>query len=237
MKKKKKDLTPAERAALQEEKDRIFYRRVHKLLTGFLRFAFRLKPTGVEENLPPEGACLICANHISAADFISVAAVCRRRVCFLAKKELFAIPIVGWLMRRLGAVRVDRGAADVGAIRKMLALLEAGEAVSVFPQGHRYKGKNPADTPIKDGAGMLAVRAGCPVVPVCIKVKKERYALFRRVDVIYGAPIPPEELIDPALTGRDAYRAASRKIFDRICALGGYEPTAKESKQETENPQ
>lgn len=235
--KNKKKLTAAERAARQEEKDRVFYLRVHKLLTGFLRFVMRLKPTGVEENLPAEGACLICANHLSAVDFISVAAVCRRRVRFLAKIELFRIPVIGWLMRRLGAVSVDRGGSDVGAIRKMLALLEAGEAVSVFPQGHRYKGKNPADTPIKDGAGMLAVRAGCPVVPVCIKVKKERYALFRRVDVIYGAPIPPEELIDPALTGRDAYRAASRKIFDRICALGGYEPTAKEPKQETENPQ
>ncbi len=235
--KNKKKLTAAERAARQEEKDRVFYRRAHKILTGFLRFAMRLRPVGAAENLPAEGACLICANHISAVDFISVAAVCRRRVRFLAKIELFRIPVIGWLMRRLGAVSVDRGGADVGAIRKMLSLLEAGEAVSVFPQGHRFKGENPADTPIKDGAGMLALRAGCPVIPVCIKVKKQRYALFRRVDVIYGAPISPEELADPALTGRDAYRAASRIIFDRICALGGYEPTGGKEEKETENPQ
>ncbi len=231
---KKKKLTPAERAARQEEKDRKFYRRAHKLLTGFLRFVMRLKPQGVEENLPPEGGCLICANHIAAVDFISVAAVCRRRVRFLAKIELFRIPIVGWLMSRLGAFSVDRGGSDVAAIRKMLALVEEGEAVALFPQGHRFKGKNPADTPIKDGAGMVAVRARVPVIPVCIKVKKQKYALFRRVEVIYGTPISPEELVDPTLTGREAYRAASQRIFDRICALGGYVPTEnKESETET----
>ena len=216
----------AKKKLTAEERDRRFYRRAHRLLAGFFRFVLRLRATGAE-NLPKEGGCLICSNHISAADAIAIGAVTARQVRFLAKKELFSVPVIGWFVRRLGAFSVDRGASDVAAIKKIISVASAGEVVSIFPQGHRYAGENPADTPIKSGAGMVALRASCPVVPVAIKTKRQRYALFRRVELIFGEPIPADKLCSAELSGKAAYTAASETIFSAICALGGWEKTGK----------
>ena len=70
---------------------------------------------------------------------------------------------------------------------------------------------------------MVALRAECPVVPVAVRTKRQRYALFRRVELIFGAPIPPSELCPEGLSGREAYAAASERIFSAICTLGGWE--------------
>ena len=221
-----------EKERMREEKDRVFYRRAHRILAGFFRFTLRLRATGTE-HLPKEGGCLICSNHISAFDAIAIGAVTSRQPRFLAKKELFSVPVIGWLVRRLGAFSVDRGASDVAAIRKIISVAANGEVVSIFPEGHRYAGENPADTPIKSGAGMVALRAACPVVPVAIRTKRQRYAFFRRVEMIFGEPISPDMLCPEGLSGKEAYEAASETIFSAICKLGGWEkssPTAEEKK-------
>ena len=214
---KKKKLT-------QEEKDRRFYRRAWAILAGFFRFVMRLRATGAE-NVPAEGGHVLCINHVAAVDVISVAAVCPRQLRYLAKKELFRVPLIGWLVRRLGACPLDRGGSDVAAIKKTVSLASSGELVAIFPQGHRFPGKNPADTPIKNGAGMIAFRSGCDVIPVCLRMKKQRYALFRRVEVIFGKPIAHAELFPDREGNSQAYAAASRRIFDEICRLGGFAPS------------
>lgn len=224
----KERLTPEQKRAAREERDRVFYRRAHRALAGFFRAFLRVHAVGVE-NLPEEGGCLVCSNHISAMDAIAIAAVCRRQVRFLAKKELFSVPVIGWFIRRLGAFSVDRGASDVAAIKKIISVASGGEVVSIFPQGHRHPGKNPADTPIKSGAGMVALRAACPVIPVAVKTKRQRYALFRRVELVFGAPIPVTDLCPEGLSGKEAYATASETIFSAICALGGWEKSTKEA--------
>ena len=224
----KKKLSPEEKRRAREARDRVFYRRAHRALAGFFRVFLRVHATGVE-NLPEAGGCLVCSNHISAMDAIAIAAVCPRQIRFLAKKELFRVPLIGWFIRRLGAFSVDRGASDVAAIKKIIAVAEEGEVVSIFPQGHRYAGMNPADTPIKSGAGMVALRAGCPVLPVAVKTKRQRYTLFRRVELVFGTPIPVADLCDAELSGKEAYAAASATIFREICTLGGWEASQKEA--------
>ncbi|MBQ8858900.1 MAG: 1-acyl-sn-glycerol-3-phosphate acyltransferase [Clostridia bacterium] len=216
--------TSKKRKLTQEEKDHRFYRRAWRLLAGFFRFILSLRPRG-QENVPSEGGAILCINHIAAVDAISVAACCPRQLRYLAKKELFGVPVLGWLIRRLGATPLDRGGSDVAALKKTVALAANGELTAVFPQGHRQPGKNPADTPIRNGAGMIAFRAKTSVVPVCLKMKKQRYALFRRVEVIFGKPISYEELFPNGEGGTDAYAAASRRIFDEICKLGGFLPS------------
>lgn len=206
------------------EKDKRFYRRAHRALAGFFRFVLNVKVIG-RENFPREGGCLVCLNHVGAADVIAASAVCSRQLRYLAKKELFKVPVIGWLIRRLGACPLDRGGSDVAAIRKSISLVEEGEMVALFPQGHRQPGKSPIDTPIRSGAGMIAHRAKCPILPVCIRMKKMRYAPFRRIEVIVGELIPYEELgLEEG--GRDAYEAATARVFREICRLGGF-PTEK----------
>lgn len=64
----------------------------------------------------------------------------------MAKKELFSIPFIGWLIRTMGAFPVDRAAMDVSAVKKGIKLLESGEMVGIFPQGTRCDGVHPATT-------------------------------------------------------------------------------------------
>ena len=103
-------------------------------------------------------------------------------------------------------------------------MAESGELVAIFPQGTRHGGENPADTEIKNGAGMIVYRSHVPAIPVCIKMKKNKYSLFRRIDVIVGDPIKYEDF-GFSDGGSDEYASASKKIFSEICALGGFVST------------
>lgn len=211
------------RAAAKDRRDRRFYMFARFVMRLVFGWPLRVHIHG-QENLPASGSYLLCLNHVSAIDPMVACLAVPRRIRFLAKRELFRIPLVGFLIRHLGACPVDRGGSDVGALRRMIALARDGEVVAVFPQGHRQKGKNPADTPVHDGAGMIACHADCPIVPVCIKMKKQRYALLRRTDIFIGAPIPAEA----EGTGRGAYHALVRRAFGEVCRLGDFLPVGTE---------
>jgi 1-acyl-sn-glycerol-3-phosphate acyltransferase len=159
------------------------------------------------------------------------AAVSRRQPHFMGKKELFRIPLLGGLLRTLGAYPVDR-TGDVGAIKTSLALLEQGNCVGIFPQGTRCAGKTPRESAdkVKNGAGLLCDKTHVSVLPVCLKTKNNRLKIFRRVELIFGEPIPYEMLSEQAgneavsdtttAHGRQAvYARISHAIFERICAL------------------
>ncbi len=203
-----------------------FYRFMYTLLAWFFRTILRVSVEGLE-NIPEKGGAVLCSNHIAIRDVFVIAAPLDRQPRFLAKKELFRVPILAPLIRALGATPLDRGGMDVGAIRKSIELAESGEIVTVFPQGHRFPKVNPADTSVKHGAGMIAYRAGVPMIPVCIKVKNEHYVPFRKVRLIIGKPISHEEA---GLTegNTEAYKRATEYVFLAACRLGGYEKTSGE---------
>ena len=194
------------------------YMRLYALLAPVFRWFMRLHPIGLE-NLPKQGGVIICANHISAMDVFCIAAVYPRHVKFIAKKELFSIPVIGWLIKALGAIKIDRGGNDISAIRTAINEAKNGFPVAIFPQGHRYPGVNPATTPKKNGAAMIAYHSECPVVPVAINTKGGKFGLFKRIDVVFGNIIPYSDL---GFTdgGRTEYEYATEKIFDEILKLG-----------------
>ena len=201
-----------------------FGRVAHALLAPLARFLLRVRVHG-RENIPKEGGAVVAINHISFLDAIAISASFpgARMPRYLAKAELFRIPVLASFIRALGAIPLDRGKSDVGAVRQAIEVAEGGELLGLFPQGTRQKGKNPADTPIKSGVAMIAARAKCPILPVCIRIKRMRYALLRRVDVIIGKPILPETL--GLLEEAPNYREAAEAAFREICALGGYTPS------------
>ena len=137
------------------------------------------------------------------------------------KNELFRIPILAPIIRSLGAIPVDRGGSDVKAIRRSIDTIKNGDLFAVFPQGHRYPKTNPADTPIKNGIGLIAHRAQAAVIPVCIKIKNQKYRLFRRTNVLIGKPISIGKL-GLHKGGNEAYAAAAKIAFDELCELGGF---------------
>ena len=193
------------------------YMKLHLVLAPIIKFFLRVHPHGAEK-IPKDGAILICSNHIAIRDVFVLAVSAKRQIKFIAKKELFDVPLLGRLIKALGAVPVDRGGADVGVIRTSVSLLEKGDIVSVFPQGHRNPGVDPAKTEVKNGAAMIAYRSGADVLPVFINVKKHKYGFFKRVDVYFGDVIGNSEL-GFKNGGSEEYREAGVKIFAGIVAL------------------
>ena len=200
-------------------KDPKSYTFMRALLGGIVRLIFRVKVIGAE-NIPDDGA-LICANHIAIRDVFLIAATYPRLIRFIAKKGIFKVPVIGQIVAAWGAIKVERNGGDLAAIRTAIELMEGDNTVAIFPQGHRFPGVNPLTTPRKNGAALIAYRSGCDVLPVCIKVKKNEYAPFRLVEIVYGKLIRNSEL-GFASGGSAEYEKANDYIFSKIGELGDF---------------
>ena len=197
-----------------------FYNGIVKVLGPVVRVLFRLHYHGYEnEPDESEGPYIVICNHISNADpvFISAGKL-KQQPHYMAKKELFKVPLVNLLVKGLGAYPVDRSGADVSAIKYTIKMLKEGKCIGIFPQGHRQKGLNPREATLKNGAAMIATRAKATILPCYVRTKKNRFAFFRRVDVYMGKPIRFEELgYDPEATGE--YTRITNVMFERVCQL------------------
>jgi 1-acyl-sn-glycerol-3-phosphate acyltransferase len=136
-------------------------------------------------NVPASGRLIIACNHISYFDPPILGALCPRRISYMAKKELFEIPVLGTVIRALGAYSVDRRGSATGAIKRSLHVLESGGTVGIFPEGRRSRGGPSAP---QTGVALLASLAGSPVVPACVH-GTDRALRLGRVDVAFGAPL------------------------------------------------
>ena len=199
------------------EQKKNFYEKAHALLAKLVLRLFRVRIYG-GENLPAEGGYLYCSNHICLLDPVLISAAAITQVHYMAKKELFKVPLLSSLIRILGAYPVDRGGADVGAVRHSIGLLKEKKSIGVFIQGHRQKGTPLQETKPKNGVALIALRAEAPVIPVCIKMKKDRYVLFRRVNILFGAPMTFGNETEEG-QGKGEYAQVAGQIFAEICRL------------------
>lgn len=194
------------------------YKFVHTVFMGGVRLIFRLKVIGAE-NEPSEGRLLVCSNHISAADPVLISASTKYMISYMAKKELFGIPLFGSFLKSLGVFPVDRNGKDVSAVKKAISVLSEDGRVGIFPQGTRCPGEDPRQTALKNGAAMIAARTESDVLPVYIHRKDNTPKLFRKTVVVIGKPIKFSDLgYDPDASGE--YTRIVNIIFDEVCKLG-----------------
>ena len=199
----------------------VFYTVIRALLGFPARLLFRVRRIG-RKNEPKreDGPYLVCANHQTVLDVVFIAASLKRQQPhFMAKAELFRVPFLGWLVRKLGAFPVSRGKGDVGAVKHAINLLKSGRSVGMFPQGTRCPERDPRECKIKFGAGMIAARAGVAVLPVHIKMKNYKWRFLRRVKVIVGDPIPFEKF-EYREGEAGEYARMTEMIYAEICRLG-----------------
>jgi len=198
-----------------------FYVIIRTLLVIPAKLLFRVKVVG-RKNEPgkSQGPYLVCGNHQTVLDAVFLCIALRRQQPhFMAKAELFRVPVLRHLVRWLGAYPVSRGKGDVGAIKRTIKLLENGYSVGMFPQGTRCAGKDPRECRVKTGAAMIAAHAGAQILPVHIKMKNYTWKLFRRVTVVIGEPIPFERFAyDSEKAGE--YARISEAVYAEICSLG-----------------
>lgn len=143
--------------------------RLYRFLVAVFRFISAI--LGVKfrdcDKLPGEGAVVLVANHRHWSDIVLMAlAAYPRQVHFMAKSEYGKNKFLDWLIYHLGSFTVERGEADMKAIKTSLGYLRKGEVVGIFPEGTRNHGK--ALLPFKEGAFLLASRGRAMVVPLAI---------------------------------------------------------------------
>jgi 1-acyl-sn-glycerol-3-phosphate acyltransferase len=171
---------------------------MYAFLRGVMRFittTYLLGLFKVEglENVPRSGAVIMCPNHAGTIDPPLVPAFMPRSDTWsMAKSEYFEKPMTRWLFRRYHAFPVVRHTADRAALRRSFDLLKDGQALVMYPEGTRVdSGLLAAPEP---GAGFIAQKAGCPVVPVALTGTREclpkgaRWPRRVRVTLRFGKP-------------------------------------------------
>ncbi len=139
------------------------------IINILIRPFVRVKYFG-SKNIPRRGAFILCSNHISYSDPLILAMGVNRRICFMAKSELFAHGR-GLILRILGAFPVRRGKPDAAALNCAAHRLFRGLAVGIFPQGGIYP--QYMEFRFRAGASALSVRTGAAVLPAYISASPE----------------------------------------------------------------
>lgn len=168
------------------------------------------------ENIPKEkGGYIIASNHVSNNDPPVVGITFKGKYTFMAKQELFEInPLFTWLITKLGAFPVKRGAKDSSAIDRALESLKEGRIFVIFPEGTRSKDGTLGHA--KSGVTLIAAQAKVPVVPVYIKYGRKKFR--RNIYISIGERIPAERF-DVDISDRKMLKSVSATIMDEIAKL------------------
>lgn len=162
------------------------------LLRG-LFVIWRLRVYG-REHVPRSGGLIVASNHISYLDPPVLGVACPRRISYMAKRNLFSIPVLGPFITAAGAYPVDRTKSAAAAIKRSVEVLRRGETIGIFPEGTRNL-RGTAE--VREGVALLASLAKVPVVPACILGTREAKRLCA-VRVAFGPPLrlPPDQRAD-----------------------------------------
>jgi 1-acyl-sn-glycerol-3-phosphate acyltransferase len=171
------------------------------------------------ENVPPKGAFILVSNHLSNSDPPVLTQTMPRRVVWMAKQELFDLPLVGWVFHVFGLIPVRRGEADLKALRRAQQVLRKGHVLGMFPEGTRSKTAKMKEG--EPGTAVIALRTSVPLLPVAIwgteNVKMPRDALARtRINVRIGKPFLVSK--GERLT-KERTASATREIMVKIAEL------------------
>ncbi len=180
---------------------RVLYVVVRDLLLILCKIWFRYSISG-KEHLPKTGAYIIAPVHRSNVDSPLASFVTRRRARFMGKDSLWKFKTLGKFFSLLGGFPVTRGAADLEALKRCVAVLDGGEPLVMFPEGTRQQGNTLH--PLFDGPAYVALKRGVPIIPVGIggseQVMRKGSKMIwpRKCHLTIGAPI----LVERASTGR-----------------------------------
>lgn len=171
------------------------------------------------ENIPTDGPNIVAANHIAWLDILSVGLTLPRHPHFMAKKELFKNPVVGWVLRQGGSFPVDRGAGDNWALTQAGRVLRDGEVLFMFPEGTRSKKGTLKRGKI--GVVKLALEHQVPVIPVAVWGTENFKLGWKRtpVQIRFGAPIDVVAEAGPPPYPHEVLRNLTTQMMQRIAVM------------------
>jgi 1-acyl-sn-glycerol-3-phosphate acyltransferase len=168
------------------------------------------------ENIPRSGGYILVANHINWKDPPWIEFAVGRAIRYMGKRELFEVPVIGYVLREIGAFPVRRGEADRGALQTALAVVAAGQPLGFFPEGHRSESGQLIRA--RPGVAYVGQRSGAPMIPLAVSgTRGARLGAFWRRDILIrvGTPFRIEDLdVKP-----DDPQAVADGIMRRVAAL------------------
>ncbi len=180
------------------------------LVFPIFRFLFRGKTIGIS-NLPKTGGVVVVSNHGSHLDPPILGHALGRPVAFMAKSELFRVPILSFIISACGAYSVKRGAGDREALRTASNRLLDGWATGVFLDGTRQANGRVNDP--KPGAALLSARTGCPILPVAIVNSHRAFPKGSFLPRFVSIHLKIGELIQPPSTRkREDLKSTTKEI-------------------------
>lgn len=168
-----------------------------------------------EAPIPQEGPLILCGKHISNADGPLSLVFFPRKVNFMAKIELFKIPVIGAFIRKMGAFPVERGTSDVHAVKVALQILKSDGVLGIFPEGTCVKNNNRG--PVKPGAFSLALKTKATIIPFGIYTKNWRRHFFKPSRMSFGAPMTYDELFGDG--GKEKLKEVEQRVMKRVYDL------------------
>ena len=191
----------------------------YHLCRWIARTFFALSVEG-QAHVPESGPVILAPNHVSYLDPVVVGVSMRRRVHFMAKKELFRNPLARWLLHGLQTYPVTRERVDPSTLKRTLSLLAAGQVVLMFPEGTRGDGRTLGRA--KSGIAVVAARSGARVVPVFHWGAEQ--ALPRGSRRVRRVPLrvrfgPPLTFSAGGRPDREAVEDFCRRLMEAIAAL------------------
>jgi len=199
---------------------KLIYQLVSKLFVlPIYKFVFRGHLKGIE-NIPQKNAFIMVSNHGSLLDPPLLGHALGRNISFMAKAELFKIPLLGFIIKACGAYPVKRGIVDKNTIRTACKKLSNNNSIGIFIDGTRQK--NGRVNRPKQGAALLAFKNQKLLLPVAI-VNSHRLIrfkffipLFSKIVIKVGKPVQP-----PQSSSRDDLNAVTMHLQDKINNLIG----------------
>ena len=183
----------------------------------FFKTCYDFKVEGLE-NIPQTGALIIAGNHLSNADPPAIGSFAGlvRASRFMAKKELFQVPLIGCFIRHCGYISVDRKRTigDFGALEDAIQALQRGDSIVMFPEGTRSKTGKPQKP--KSGIGFLIYKTDAPVLPVKVE-GTFGWPWVRKIRVKFGKPFTLRK--DPAIEPKVQYKQFASEVMEKINSI------------------
>lgn len=177
-----------------------------------LRMFWRLHVHGAER-VPLSGPLIVACNHVSYFDPPALGVAMPRPIHYMAKQELFDIPVLGRVISWLNAFPVDRSRGDRAAIKRSLQVLQNGAALGIFPEGTR---NTTGEVQPQLGVALLASLAKAPILPAFVSGSAAANR-FGRIDVVFGEPM---EFGSGQKATREDLAKWTDQIMARVYALG-----------------
>jgi 1-acyl-sn-glycerol-3-phosphate acyltransferase len=202
----------------------LLYATIRRLMRGVVRLLFRLEVVGLER-VPTDRPLLLASNHQSNWDPPLIGCSLPIEICFVAKRQLFANPLLGGVLRALNAIPIERGGADRRALKQIRGRLARGRSVLLFPEGTRSRDGGLGAA--RAGLGLIVEGIDVDALPICILGSQGRIGLGRRprVRIEFGHVIDRSRLAelaapaDPAERRGERHQRLSEAVFAQVREL------------------